>query len=62
MRGVKDFEPRLDLGSYESVVIYRMNIYYALKKGQMPPGGPRWSDEKLEIFHKWMSQDPPPRK
>lgn len=30
-------------------------VFDSLSEQQMPPGGPYWSKEQLDLFQKWMS-------
>lgn len=34
---------------------HAQNVFDVLKNQQMPPGGPYWPQDKLDLFAKWMS-------
>lgn len=53
-----DVQPKLDLGSYESVKANAYDIYNVLASGDMPPGEP-WSEAQVARFKSWMDEDFP---
>ena len=49
----------IDLATYEGVKFNAMRIYFKVRDGEMPEGGPAWSKARTETFYNWMKNDYP---
>lgn len=49
----------IDLATYDGVRINALRIYFKVRDGEMPLGGPRWSNARVETFYNWMKHDYP---
>jgi tyrosinase len=44
----------VDLATYDGVVGDARSIFNQTRSGRMPPGGPRWSANRVQTFSNWM--------
>jgi hypothetical protein len=49
----------LDLWNYDDVKTNAPEIYRRVESGNMPQGGPRWSEAQVAKFKSWMDEGYP---
>ena len=49
----------VDLGTYDGVRARAAEIYQQTRSGNMPPGGPAWSANRVQTFQNWISNNFP---
>jgi len=49
----------IDLGTYQGVVANAVSVYSQTSSGSMPPGGPAWSQNRVQTFLNWITDNYP---
>ncbi len=49
----------IDLATYGGVKFNALRIYFKVRDGEMPLGGPRWTNARVETFYNWMKNGYP---